>query len=316
MTKVALCLTGKIGNTSGKTGMRDSDIEILRKGFEHYKRHIIDKNDVDIFIHCWDIEFQEEVKSLYKPIDFVFEKQRKFKIPLYVRGSERPWQLKAGRIRRQSTYSRWYSNKIANELRRNHELKNTFKYDVVMTSRFDIAFQKDIIFSQFDMQYFYAGNWDIVLNDNGVDIFSGGAGPLYDLVYKNKNILNNYKFEINGFPKNENGLLDLWFFSNSNYSTDFFNLFNNLDQYNRPGNCPLSQDQANTVSNHQLALYHLQKLNLANKIKFTFNLYDDFPLIRRKFYRERRDSNIGKESRSKKIIKFFQKVFLKKDIEF
>ena len=60
MSKVALCLSGKIGNIQGKSGFFESDPRVLTKGFEHYKRHIIDKNDVDVFIHCWDGELEEK----------------------------------------------------------------------------------------------------------------------------------------------------------------------------------------------------------------------------------------------------------------
>ena len=41
MSKVALCLSGKIGNIQGKSGYFDSDPRVLIKGYEHYKKHII-----------------------------------------------------------------------------------------------------------------------------------------------------------------------------------------------------------------------------------------------------------------------------------
>ena len=44
MTKIALCLSGKIGNTQGKSGYFKSDVRVLEKSYEHYKKHIIDVN--------------------------------------------------------------------------------------------------------------------------------------------------------------------------------------------------------------------------------------------------------------------------------
>ena len=43
MSKVALCLSGKIGNVQGKSGFFESDPRVLIKGHEHYQRHILDK---------------------------------------------------------------------------------------------------------------------------------------------------------------------------------------------------------------------------------------------------------------------------------
>ena len=121
MTKVALCLSGKIGNLYSHTGLKKSDIRLLMKGYEHYKRHILDKNNVDVFIHCWDTEFDFDLRMLYKPKKCLIEKQKIFKIPNYVRGKERFWHFKLGKSRNQSTYSKWYSNMIVNELKSEYE---------------------------------------------------------------------------------------------------------------------------------------------------------------------------------------------------
>ena len=64
MSRIALCLSGKIGNIKGKSGYYKSNPEVLLKGYEHYKRHIIDKNNVDVFIHCWDTDLKQETLKL------------------------------------------------------------------------------------------------------------------------------------------------------------------------------------------------------------------------------------------------------------
>ena len=49
--KIALCLSGYL------SGGVDS--------FNYIKRELLDKNDMDIFIHTWDIENEDEIKRLY-----------------------------------------------------------------------------------------------------------------------------------------------------------------------------------------------------------------------------------------------------------
>ncbi len=198
MSKVALCLSGKIGNVQGKSGFFDSDPRVLIKGHEHYKRHIIDKNDVDVFIHCWDRELEEKTLELYNPVKSVFEEQIYFDIPDYVKGEK---------ARKNNHYSRWYSNKMANQYRREHEIENGFEYDFVMTTRFDLAFETDVIFDNFDNQYFYSGKWSAVVDRHGNDLFKGGRGPLYDLIQAQHPILNELQLKTKGYPKNDEGFL-------------------------------------------------------------------------------------------------------------
>ena len=56
--------------------------------------------------------------------------------------------------RKQNHYSRWYSNKMVNNLRSQYEKENKFKYDFVMTSRFDLAFEKDLFFEDYEPSFF------------------------------------------------------------------------------------------------------------------------------------------------------------------
>jgi len=274
MTKIALCLSGKIGNTQGKSGYFKSDVRVLEKSYEHYKKHIIDVNDqVDVFVHCWDEEFSEEIELLYNPKSSKYEKQIQFKIPNYVKGEQ---------ARKNNHYSRWYGNHMVNQLRSQYEKENNFKYDFVMTSRFDLSFEKNIIFSQYDSNFFYAGNWSALYNFQGQDLFKGGRGPLYDIVNKNPELVSKLKYGLKGYPHADDGFLDLWFFANSKNSDKFFELYNCLDEYTKPGHCPL--DNARTISNHQLSRYHLEKIGLIDKLRFTLHMYDDFPLTRRKYF--------------------------------
>ena len=271
--KIALCFSGKIGNSHGKSGNHDSEFKVLKKGFDHYKRHLIDKNMVDVFIHCWDKELETETRSLYKPVSATFEDQVYFDVPEYVKGDPN---------RKNNHYSRWYSNMQVNRMREEYEKKNDIKYDFVMTSRFDLSWETDIDFGDFDSDIFYAGNWSAVYDRYGNDVFKGGRGPLYDIIRQHSESTSMFKYGLKGYPHTEEGFLDLWFIANSENSSRFFNLFENLDEYNRPDACPT--DKSGRISNHQLVKFHLERLDLLKKVEFKFHMFDDFPEVRRKYF--------------------------------
>lgn len=271
--RIALCLSGKIGNTLGKSGNHNSEYKVLQKGFEHYERHVLNKNDVDVFIHCWDQELEKETLELYKPKKHKFEPQVHFNIPDYVKGDAN---------RKNNHYSRWYSNKIVNRLREEYEEENNFKYDFVMTSRFDLAFEVDVDFELFDPDNFYAGKWSSVVDPSGQDLFKGGRGPLYDLIKARHPVINNLRLQTKGYPSTNDGFLDLWFFANSKNSSKFFKLYDNLDEYNKVSNCPT--DSSGRISNHQLVKHHLEGIKLLDKVRFEFHMFDDFPEVRRKYF--------------------------------
>ena len=90
---------GIVGSVSDKYGVGES-ID-YRIGHHFTKKHILDNNDVDVFIHSWNIEFEKELVEIYKPKKYLIEQQIDFR--------ERSLRL-------QSLKSRWYSNKKVVEL--------------------------------------------------------------------------------------------------------------------------------------------------------------------------------------------------------
>ena len=79
---------------------------------------------------------------------------------------------------------------------KNYEIKNNFKYDYVLVSRFDIAILSDIIFEKLPKDKFILSHW----NDRGKR--------------------NNHK----------NGIYDLWFIGNTDILYNYF--FNCNENYN------------------------------------------------------------------------------------
>jgi|ETNmetMinimDraft_9_1059917.scaffolds.fasta_scaffold51039_1 hypothetical protein len=141
--KVALCLMGIVGSATDKYGL-GQDID-YRIGHHFIKKHILDKNDVDVFIHSWSTEFKDKLVDIYKPKKHLIERQIDF-------GEDT--------LRYHSIKSRWYSNKKVVELKSEYEKENNFKYDFVMIYRFDCMFNKDVVFSEFDNKYFYNSHVD------------------------------------------------------------------------------------------------------------------------------------------------------------
>ena len=81
--KIALCLVGIIGSKTDKHGYGGEHSEVLNLGYKHYKKHILDKNDVDVFVHSWSTGMKDEILEAYKPKKHIIEKQIVFDIPDY-----------------------------------------------------------------------------------------------------------------------------------------------------------------------------------------------------------------------------------------
>ncbi len=244
--KVALCLYGTIGGTTGKAGNRSGNqLDVFQHAFPHYKKFILDTNDVDVFIHSWDTEIENDVLENYKPKLSHFEPQLTFDIPNHIEKTQRV----------QNHFSRWYSCKQSLNFKKSYESDNNFKYDFVMLARQDIAWQKDIIFSNYDTDYFYVANW--YQHHNGTPM---------------------------GYPNGEynKSLQDIWFFSNSEYMDEISEMYDNISDFCLE-NSELTDYKG--ISNHRLLYYKLLKMNIIpNKLKFTMDYHilklSDTPFVR------------------------------------
>ena len=69
--KVALCLHGYF----------DSKMDVTSKGsdgYQHIKKNILDKADVDVHIHSWDIDICGDLQQLYAPYTCMFSGSDRF----------------------------------------------------------------------------------------------------------------------------------------------------------------------------------------------------------------------------------------------
>jgi len=219
--KIALCLSGQP--------------RYIIDGYNQIKTHILDKYDVDVFIHTWFDETKTGerfdfspnntygrtgvlepntlvlISELYNPLALVYEKKIDFNTYNDVNyEKQRPLSL----------YSMYYSILKSNELKSKYEVEKQFKYDLVIRCRFDIIF-----------------------NTFNLDLETINT----DLVYVSG--------EINPYPN------DQFAVSNSENMDKYASLFNNIKLYYGKG--------FKEFVNEKILRYHISEQNL--KIYFTNN---------------------------------------------
>lgn len=162
--KIALLLHGGTGSAN-KYGMNGA-IDV-QHGYNHIKKHILDVNgedNVDVFMHSWTVDNKDRLIDLYSPSEYYFEPQIMFDLKYSVgnpnANSGKQVKMLDGTyignqcMRFHTMFSRWYSAKMSNEIRLMYQSKRDIKYDFVMLTRYDLAWNTDVDFSKFDKNKF------------------------------------------------------------------------------------------------------------------------------------------------------------------
>lgn len=153
--KAALCIRGGLSKSSGRflhAGDLYNDTTKYIKYTSVYKsilKHIIQANpeyDVDVFIHCWNEDLQDNIISLYNPVKYLFENNNKYTDEITSLCSNRD---DFGGI------SHSLSIRKVLELQEEYSNANNIQYDIVVLFRPDVLIWKDMIFSKYDLNYFY-----------------------------------------------------------------------------------------------------------------------------------------------------------------
>lgn len=177
----------------------------LDRPFKSFKKNILDCNDnVDIFMHSWTTENESKVLDLYKPTLYKFETQRIFNTEYTVNGKKFKGpnsEIETDKpiaVRFHSMYSKWYSAKQSIKLKQQHEKAHSFKYDMTMLVRFDLGYNKEFVFSDFDPNKIYVtacrpveadgglSDLYVLSNSQTADILFGEKG-LFDYIQENTN---------------------------------------------------------------------------------------------------------------------------------
>lgn len=189
--KVALCLHGLFDST---TDMTSKGLD----GFNHIKKNILDGNDVDIFIHSWEIEKEDEINSLYNPKKSIYEPQIDFQKIADSRGlnslSNTPRLPK-------NVLSHLYSVTKSVSL----PYKESKKYDIVVKARFDLGRINRLTSGPGQM------------NPYPVQCINFKTNIVSDKIY----IANWQHFHM--------GPADMWFYGSYDVMKNFTNLYENLE---------------------------------------------------------------------------------------
>ena len=144
--RIAMCFSGALRQ--------------FKTGYEYIKDYI---KDYDVFFHTWDnkinyFKFQgdegikKEAIDLYKPIDYLIEEYSNDKalsllkdsqVDKYLETLSFNWKNVKGKCftsggdMRNNVIAMFYGMYKVNELKKEYELKNKFKYDIVIRNRFD-----------------------------------------------------------------------------------------------------------------------------------------------------------------------------------
>lgn len=190
--KIALCLHGLFDST------QDYNSNGL-DGHSHIKRNILDKGDVDVFIHSWEIDKAGLIEAMYQPTEAIFEEQKDFSDIIKERGLDK---LNGCPRSPQSVLSHLYSVSTAMEL----PFKQNEQYDVIVKARFDLG----------------------RINRNTSGPGKGNPYPVQCINF-NPNIESDkiYMADWNHFHM---GPADMWFYGSSDVMKNFITLYNSLKE--------------------------------------------------------------------------------------
>lgn len=174
--KIALCLHGYFNSSKDQSS---SGID----GAHHIKKHILENNDVDVYVHSWDLENEQVIHNLYgdQIVSHLFENQIDFqsiylqnRLNLFPVHGDRPFW---------TAFSQYYSVQRSFQLM----LDSNIEYDCVIKSRFDLGrinrnttgpgmqnpypvqcinFDKNL-----DMSKFYMANWQYLDTEGPADMW-------------------------------------------------------------------------------------------------------------------------------------------------
>lgn len=250
--KIALCLKGKVGNRK-KYATGAQSLDFAKIGFMHWKKNLLDLNDVDVFFHNWNPEFEEELVDMYNPKSHKCEKQINFN--------------NCPTTRHFACYSNSYSIMKSVDLMKEYSTKSNTKYDAVVLSRFDLALQVEVNFltEKLDFDHFHYH----------------GPSPIHKNLSKNHihcSVNNGLCCDENS---NDYELGDLFFVSNPQIMYKFSRIYNNLDNL-----------LCRKASNHMVSSRHLKNIGhfddrrtfleqkCFNADEYTSKIDGDVPLVR------------------------------------
>jgi hypothetical protein len=252
--KIALCLFGYTNSKETNTTYC-----ALTNNFKHLFEQVMVHNP-DVFIHSWEYEKDKQLIDIFEPKYYTFEKQKKFTKSLnkidwnrFSKSYQKPF----------NSFSALYSVKQSNDLKIIFEKENNFKYDCVISSRFDVGYHNSgknkTSFINFDknnnMNCVYTAFWDQL-----------NAGPSNHWIYSNsKNmdlICNMYDYLVEYLNPNSEYIKEM---TSGMFDTNEDDWFSNEFLKNIKTKKYHKYTEDYCLNNHTLLKWHLYKNNLWNK---------------------------------------------------
>jgi hypothetical protein len=148
--KIALCFSGQARS--------------FEKGYEYYKRNLLDHYDVDVYIHTWKFDEEDKLNSLYNPKVFKSDEPIVGDFDNIYKNSPNP-EKHPPRFTHSMLYSMYQSSQLLES--------SQVQYDWVIKSRTDYALNLKIPFEEFDNTKLYIPNCRMVPERNfGNDQFA------------------------------------------------------------------------------------------------------------------------------------------------
>ena len=182
MNKVAICFSGQP--------------RFIEDGFLTFAKNLVGFEDMDVFIHTWhnsppgnnghltNVEDEHNIFNFYNPKNHIVEEQR---FDIAPQGVGHQIFIH---------YSMFYSIWKANELKKEYEEKNNFKYDCVIRTRFDLALLQKFDVTQFDLRNINSP--DVCANSDVIsDWFNFSNSENMDIYLNAYNNLNDYQRVLN-----------------------------------------------------------------------------------------------------------------------
>lgn len=257
--RVAVCLHGlSLGRNTLRDITRSNPDTDWKRFAETIGNNLIDLNKADVFMHTWEHEEIDQIKTLYKPKGILAEPQKTFNpffsndilnqdkedFALYMKNDYSPLVYTHPRV-----FSHLYSFNCADSLRRAHESLHGFQYDYVIKTRFDLQILRPISIQMYDNTKMQFGRW-------------WGSHP--------------------------NALEDLFIVGNSTNMTKLASAYHRMYEYLVSGDYnhtirSMGLGAYHFASPHELFHYHMKNENLLGLIEEKFDREVDFSLDRSNF---------------------------------
>lgn len=259
--KIAFCLHGLAAGKNFKHGGLNVTFE---SESSLYKKHILNINNCDVFLHSWSTEAADDLISTYQPEKYLFENPTVFVKPALkekikdfknkIRGKKREL------YRINNIYSRWATFKRVIDLVSKHEDEKSIKYDFIFVGRFDMSLFSDLDFNNLDNSKFYSGKW-IGFRDSHGNIISDEKIEFIDD--------KKFKYE-KGFPSTNEGISDFWFAGSPSKIFEFAEIFDELESLIKTAG----------KSNHKIALEKIKRMGMLENYERVLEFSSDYQLTR------------------------------------